>query len=108
MLSSNINRFVPYALITALLMWALVPMNPYGYYSVMRWAVCASLIYLAIKANEQHQPLWIWIWGVAAGVYNPILPVHATRGFWSLINVITIALVIFGAIAKYKELRKQD
>lgn len=95
--SNNLKAFTPHILAMALLLWALVPYNPYGYYSVMRWIVCATFIYLAVKSHEQQQQTWVWAWGVVAGIYNPIFPVHATREFWSLVNIATIALVAFGA-----------
>lgn len=95
--ANNWKTFAPHILVVALLLWALIPSNPYGYYSVMRWIVCATFIYLAVRSNEQQQQPWAWAWGVAAGIYNPIFPVHATREFWSLVNIATIGVVAFGA-----------
>jgi len=95
--SNSWNTLAPHILVVALLLWALLPSNPYGYYSVMRWIVCAIFVYLAVKSHEQQQQTWVWVWGVLAGIYNPIFPVHATREFWSLVNIATIAAVVFGA-----------
>jgi hypothetical protein len=107
MILSTINwkAFAPHILIVALLLLALVPTNPYGYYSVMRWIVSAAFVYLTTKSREQHQTPWVWIWGVAAGIYNPLFPVHATREFWSLINVITIVVVIIGVFKSFRAKR---
>lgn len=95
--SYNWKVLAPHFLVVALLLWALIPTNPYGYYSVMRWIVCATFIYLAVQSSQQQQQAWIWVWGVAAGIYNPIFPVHATREFWTLVNIVTIGVVVFGA-----------
>ena len=92
---NNCKSLAPHILVVVLLLWALIPTNPYGYYSVMRWIVCSSFIYLAVRSHKQHLQTWVWVWGVAAGIYNPIFPVHATREFWSLVNVVTIGLVTF-------------
>lgn len=97
-LAKNLKAFTPHILAAALLLWALVPSNPYGYYSVMRWIVCATFIYIAMKSHEQQRQVWIWVWGVLAGIYNPIFPVRATREFWEIINIATIAVVVVGAI----------
>jgi len=95
--SNNSKSLIPHAVVAALLLWALVPLNPYGYYSVMRWIVCATFIYLAARSYEQQSQTWVWVWGVTAGIYNPIFPVHATREFWSLVNIVTIGVVAFAA-----------
>lgn len=83
------------ALVVVLLAWALVPTNPYGYYMVMRWVVSAAFLYLALDAHAGQRTFWAWTWAVAAGVYNPIIPVHGTRALWSVVNIITIGLIIF-------------
>ncbi len=65
----------PYVLIGVLLAVALLPFVPYGYYSVMRWIVCAAFAYLAVQAHEAGRIQWVWVWAVAAGaktrVKNP-------------------------------------
>ena len=97
--SNSWKALIPHALVVGLLLWALVPSNPYGYYSVMRWILCATFIYLAVRSHEQQRHTWVWVWGVSAGIYNPIFPVHATREFWSLVNIVTIGVVAFGVFA---------
>ena len=37
---------------------------------------------------------WVWVLGVTAAIYNPILRVHATREIWSVVNLVTIGLAI--------------
>ncbi|WP_426991789.1 DUF6804 family protein [Methylomonas sp. CM2] len=72
---------------------ALIPSLPYGYYSVMRWVVCASCARLALTSYRNEREEWAWCWGVIAGIYNPIFPVHANREIWSIVNVVTIGVV---------------
>lgn len=71
---------------------ALVPSLPYGYYGVMRWLVCGACAWLALTSYRNGHEQWAWCWGVLAGIYNPIFPVHATRAIWSLVNVTTIVV----------------
>lgn len=58
---NNWKSLAPHILVVALLLWALIPTNPYGYYSVMRWIVCASFIYFAVRSHKQHLQTWVWV-----------------------------------------------
>lgn len=87
----------PYVLIGVLLGVAMLPFMPYGYYGIMRWIVCAACVYLALQAHAAGRMNWTWVWGVAAGIYNPIFRVTATREVWTIVNLITIAIVAYGA-----------
>lgn len=86
--------WIPQVIVSAMLLWALNPENPYGYYILLRWVCCASFAYLAIKALEQEKEGWTWVLGVTAVVYNPIIRVHLTRDIWEIINIATIAVAV--------------
>ena len=79
-------------LVTLFVVIALIPSMPYGYYSVMRWFVCASCAWLALTSYRNGQEEWAWCWGVIAGIYNPIFLVHANREIWSIVNIGTVAV----------------
>jgi len=86
--------WIPQAIVCLVLLWALYPDNPYGYYVLLRWICCAVFAYLALKALAHKKEGWTWILGVTAAIYNPIIPLHITREIWSVINVITIGIAI--------------
>ena len=77
---------------------AILPSLPYGYYSVMRWVVCALCAWLAVDAYRKGQEGWAWCWAVIAGIYNPIFPVHANRAVWTLVNIATIIVLATDAL----------
>ena len=78
-----------------MLLWALNPDNPYGYYILLRWVCCGIFAFLAIRSVEKKEKQgWVWILGVTAVVYNPIIRIHLTREIWSIINVITIGIAV--------------
>ena len=80
---------------------AMSPALPYGYYTVMRWVVCALAIWLALSAHRAGQESWTWSWVVIAGIYNPIVPVHADRNVWFFENLLTAtAAAWFGLAAR--------
>ncbi|MBU0569038.1 hypothetical protein KKC52_13465 [bacterium] len=76
-----------------MLLWALAD-NPYGYYILLRWVVCAIFAYCAIRAYQMRSTAWILIFGVNAGIYNPIFPVHLGRSMWVFVNIISSLLII--------------
>lgn len=76
-----------------MLLWALTD-NPYGYYILLRWVVCSTFVYCAIGAYRTGNESWAWIFGVIASVYNPIFPLHLGRPIWSLVNVVSVVLII--------------
>lgn len=82
--------WIPQAIAGVMLLWALNPENPYGYYILLRWVCCAAFTYLALKAHAQGKDGWVWVLGVMAVIYNPIIRIHLTREIWSVINIATL------------------
>lgn len=94
-------------IVILMLLLALNPGNPYGYYILLRWVCCAAFVYLAIHAWNLEKYGWIWVLGVTAAIYNPILRVHGTREMWSMINVVTIGLAVASIFALKYDNEKQ-
>ena len=88
------KMWLPQSLVSLMLLWALNPSNPYGYYILLRWVCCGCFAYMACAAYEQKKQNWVWILGITAIIYNPIIKVHLTREIWSFVNVITIGIAL--------------
>ena len=86
--------WIPQAIVILLLLLALNPDNPYGYYIFLRWVCCAAFVYLSIQALALEKSGWVWILGVTAVIYNPIFRVTGTREMWFFINLATIGLAV--------------
>jgi Family of unknown function (DUF6804) len=86
--------WVPQVIASLMLLWALNPDNPYGYYVLLRWVCCAIFIFLTYQAYMQNKQTWIWVFGVTALIYNPVLRVHLGREIWSIVNILTIGIVL--------------
>ncbi len=87
------------AVASGMLLWALYPGNPSGYYTLLHWVCCGTLIYQAYKAvNLKRHPL-VWILGITALIYNPIFRLHFNRELWSAINIITSVIVVVSIFA---------
>ena len=100
--------WVPQFIVSLMLLWALNPDNPYGYYILLRIACCAVFAYLARKAFHLERQGWVWILGIMAVVYNPIIPVHLTREIWALVNVLTIGIAVASIFAIRVKDEKRD
>jgi hypothetical protein len=78
---------------------AMIPVMPYGYYPVMRWIVCPASLGMFVCLRDRRIGDWSWAWVVIAGIYNPIFPVHASRGVWLVVNAATLVLVVVTMVA---------
>ncbi|MFC1591339.1 DUF6804 family protein [Thermodesulfobacteriota bacterium] len=95
--------FIVRILAIVMLLWALVPINPYGYYVLMRWVLCGLFLFCAYSAFKlSHQQVWILIFGINAGIYNPILPLHLGRVIWTVINIVSIVFIV-GSFFKLRD-----
>jgi hypothetical protein len=102
------RSWVPQLIVSLMLLWALDPDNPYGYYILLRWISCAVFAYLAFQALSQKKQGWVWVLGITAVVYNPIIRVHLNRETWSIINVISIGIAVASIFAVKVKDEKND
>jgi hypothetical protein len=89
--TSAIIHFLPSGmLILALGRW------PYVYYMLLRVVVLAAALLLAGLIYQQAKSFTIWIglFLIVAAIFNPIVPLHLTRGVWSILNAATAALFV--------------
>ena len=86
--------WIPQTVATVMLLWALNPHNPYGYYILLRWVCCGVFAYLAFQALEEEKQQWVWVLGITAVIYNPIFRIHLNREIWSIVNVVTIGIAV--------------
>ena len=99
--------WIPQAVTSAMLLWALNPNNSYGYYILLRWVCCAAFAYLATQAFAHKKQGWAWVLGITAVAYNPIMRVHLTKEIWSVVNVVTIIVAVVSIfILKVDNVRK--
>jgi hypothetical protein len=69
---------------------------PYGYYMLLKLAVCATFVVLALRLNERGIATWtIAAWALAA-LYNPIIRIPFHKDAWSAINLATLVVLWLG------------
>lgn len=79
-------------IVIILLLVALNPSNPYGYYIFLRWVCCISYGYLAYKYLSGLKSNYGIFFIAGAIVYNPIVSLHFSRSIWGGINIVSIVL----------------
>ena len=70
---------------------------PYGYYTFVRIVVCGFAAFLAYVAWEEESAAsrtWAIILGLAAILFNPIVPVYLKRATWVYFDVGTALLFV--------------
>lgn len=66
--------------------------GPYELYVITRWAVTAAAIWVSIIAGAQKSMLWAVVFVAIAVLFNPLIPVYATREFWIPFDVAGLVL----------------
>lgn len=76
-----------------LLFWASAQ-HPYGYYTMLRFIVCAVCAYGAYYGATTNRLGWAWALGIAAFLFNPIIPVHLSRSDWAVIDPLSAVMLL--------------
>ena len=80
---------------------------PYGYYQILRWATCAAAVYVAYNAY-QWRKLWaVYLFGVVAVLFNPLAPIHLSRGTWQVVDPAAALAFLVAAVVLFKPVPEQ-
>ncbi len=72
---------------------------PYGYYVLLRWVVCPVLAFSTVYCYELRKIVWVWIFGIAAVIFNPLVPLYLGKPMWHFINGATALLLVVSFFA---------
>ena len=91
------------ALTSGILLLITIPSwLPYGFYTLLRWLICASAIFTATQLkNKKGDKLQLIFWGLAI-LFNPIAPIYLNKSIWILIDLAS-SIVFFYIYSKVKE-----
>jgi hypothetical protein len=76
------------------LILAIPPLWPYGYYQLLRWVVTAAALYIIYISYGLDNKKWIWLMAIIAILFNPIFSIHLTKGIWAPIDFV-VAIIFF-------------
>jgi hypothetical protein len=95
----TLGLYVAWLVATVMLVLAVTGRHPYGFYTLLRWICCAAFAYSAFAAHEKNRVPWVWIFGMLAMLFNPIVPLHFQRDTWQMIDWVTIGVIVVAGIA---------
>jgi len=84
-----------------MLLLAIPTFWAYGYYVLLRWVVTISAVFLLLSAYESKKTLWLFLMGIIAILFNPIIPVHLDKEIWVAIDFI-VAILFLVSIFRIK------
>ena len=81
----------------------------YGYFNILRFAVCAAFAYWAWLTHNFNKQAWRNAFVLTALFYNPFLPVKlGDAGSWIFVNLVTLGLVIASVRATGSKLNNEE
>jgi hypothetical protein len=61
---------------------------PYGYYTFTRIVVCGFGAFIAVIGWDRSSlRVWSVLFGLLAILFNPIVPIHLSRGTWPYLDI---------------------
>lgn len=76
--------------------WA-ISRHPYGYYTLVRWLVCATGAYMAWRLYKSEMMGLAVLFGCTAILFNPLTPFYLRRGTWEILDLIGAGVLLLGA-----------
>ncbi len=86
-----------------MLLGCLIPDLPFGYFQILRWLVCGTCSYRAFLSHESQDRLWMWIFIIAAILFNPLVPVHIDRSMWLVVDI-TLAIMLITSLPQLRRI----
>lgn len=71
---------------------------PYGYYTLLRIAVCVLCFASVLVLAERGVRVWQLVPIGVALLYNPLVPISLPREAWEVINACTAGVAVVGAV----------
>lgn len=90
-MESKVSRVPAFVSIVFLLLAGLGGW-PFGFYTILRFVVCGSAVYLAVEASALKKKGWMWVMGGMAFLFNPLSPVHSSRSSLRILDLVAAAI----------------
>jgi len=90
-------------LAAAMLLLAMLDM-PYGYYTFMKICICIASGIVATKYYKQSGKITpvAAVFGMIAILFNPVIPIHLSKGIWCWINFVSACIFIAAGLKKIR------
>lgn len=92
----NLNIIKTLGIISiVILLGALLPDLPYGYFQFLRWVVTLTAIFYTYRAYSTSKTALTVVSALIAILFNPIAPIYLEREIWRVVDLITAGLILF-------------
>jgi len=98
-MNKNTKKNIVMIISAIFLLSALLEGCAYGFFTLLRWVVFGSSVYLTWLAHKYEVGDWRWIFGFVALLFNPIIPVYLYRELWVIIDFLVAVFLIISVFA---------
>lgn len=88
-----------------LLILAIPSWWSYGFYTLLRWIICAASVYVAYDFYKSKLTGWVLVFGFIAFIFNPLFSVYLNKSSWVGIDFISSILFIIAAFSSKNEVK---
>lgn len=89
-------------IIAGILLFIALADLPYGYYQFLRIAITLIAVVNLIAIWSDDKGLWFFFFVAAVILFNPLIPIHASKAIWTPIDL------IFGIIFCYSTFKQRN
>jgi len=100
-------NFKTVRLIAAGLLFLGILELPYGYYILLRIFICLLSGITAFVSIESNNKSWMWLFGIIAILFNPIIPIYLEKEIWVVIDFI-VGIIFIISIFTVKKTAEGD
>ncbi|MBU1873615.1 hypothetical protein KJ688_07790 [bacterium] len=93
-------------LIASALLFIAIFDLPYGYFIFLRIFICILACLSAYTASEYKNKTWVWIFGITAILFNPIIPIYLDKEIWTVLDI--LAAILFAVSVKQIKTIEED
>ena len=69
------------------MLWIGAAPLPYGYYTLLRLVVTIVFVWAAYVAYQGKQNMLLYVFGLLALLFNPIIPIYLDKTLWAVIDI---------------------
>ena len=93
-------------LTASLLFLGALPL-PYGYYTFLRIVVTITLVWAAYVSDLRNEKSLLWIFGVLAILFNPVIKIILPKELWIIIDI-GVGVLLLATKDKIKEIKAEN
>lgn len=83
------NRYQrPFCVIAIIFLLLAVFPLPYGFYTLIRIIVTIAALLMAHAAHNTKRTPFVYLFGILAILFNPIIKIHFDKGIWMVLDII--------------------